>query len=307
VPLRTRLIELSHATTDANTNTVILNRVYHRLIVGAEIAVISSTKRPQLAYTVVRSSVDGRQLSDIQIHDGEEVLDIAESTGKLWILSTPISGDPGVWLGRVNVGSSELSDVTPVDQAIYRLLSLKSGLFGITRSGTITCIQPATSGALSAAVTVPLGNPDSTLFVAMAEDTIAAVDRVEARVAVVNAVTGATNTWSIDSPDVATVKERYRKEGANMANPKVRIAAFRGHTILAATGGQGLLFVMLSGFRAEEGAPILKLDMTGRITGAFRIPMVNGGTAFIPEDMAFHSGELYILAAQGQVVSYNIK
>ncbi len=306
VPPQARIINLlPHSTTPTVSNDKSLSRDYRRLVVGDQIAVVSAIKNNGLLYEVLRSSLEGQPLTSLDIGT-EEVLDIAENAGKLWILSISTGTSATIRLTKTDTGSNDLTDTSvPMDSGTYRLVSLKSGLFGITRSGNISCLQPVTTEYAPSPVKISLDTPDSTLFKTIADNSIAVVDQVEAKITVVNTTTGVTNTWPLNVPEVVAVKESYRRALRQLTNNK-RVT-IRPHTIHTVAANNGLLFVMLSGFRAEDGAPVFKLDTSGQLVGAFRLPMGKGPTAIIPEDMAFRSGELYVLSSDGQVFTYTIR
>lgn len=128
------------------------------------------------------------------------------------------------------------------------------------------------------------------------------LERITATMEVCDLLTGAYYSAPIVSPEIEAARRYYQK---TVTDPRLR-----GVIVMeAATGDDGALYLMISGYEDDRGVPVLRVDNHGKVSTNFRGALRPQGSIgkFLPADIGVTSGQLFITSASGTVAVYNIE
>jgi|ERR1035441_2012991 hypothetical protein len=232
---------------------------------------------------------------------GDEVEDLSvDHSGNCLVLSSPPSGTTR--LRRFDTAGQPLGEPRSLPD-ITKLVTTSDGhVFGLTRSGFVRSIDDGASPIGS--VIDPEHVQTASSIVSVGEGRIAVVDEREVAVVLVDPKLGTRNGRAIDHPEAFRVKAMYQAEEAQRSG-------LHGRTILLSAAYDGNIYCMLSGFKAEEGAPVVVVDSKGQVSKLLRCavsyPSPSGkASASIPTAFSIDSGLLYMLDSEGFVSVFRL-
>ena len=230
----------------------------------------------------------------------DEVEDLSvDNSGNCLVLSSPSSGTTR--LRRLDPAGQLLGEPRSLPD-IAKLVTTNDGrVVGLTGSGFVRSID---DGALPTVSVIDPENMLSASIVSVGEGRIAAIDGREATINLVDPKLGTRSGKAIDHPEAFRVKAMYQAEEAQRSG-------LHGRTILLSAAYNGNIYCMLSGFKAEEGAPIVVIDSNGQVSKLLRCSVSytsphGKGSASVPTALTIDSGLLYMLDSEGLVSVFRL-
>jgi hypothetical protein len=194
-------------------------------------------------------------------------------------------------------GQSLGSTVVAKDE--YRAAILRpGGKLSITRYGALVRDN---NGRRVTLATVPLKhlNMFDTTCLTLPQSRVAIVDQVDATVTVVDLKSALVGTATLNGPEIAAARR----------NSPPTSSGTQSLSILAATtDSAGTIYCMLTGFRADEGAPLIVLDsQAGKVESSFRLRVARYASGpMVPSAIAVTQGLLIVVDQSGHVAEYPI-
>ncbi|HUE00997.1 MAG TPA: hypothetical protein VMR62_15605 [Bryobacteraceae bacterium] len=245
---------------------------------------------------LVRTDLAGRAVLWAARLGSDEVSDYAvDKNGRTYVLSGPIPGP--IRLRCYDPYGREMDIPGPVPSVAAKLVAVDDKLLSVGANGAIQSLREA-----SPLATV---NIDPELMrnlgvLSLPGGRIAIVDEVEAAIQLIDTTTGGVSSVSIDHPEALRVKAQYRASTALMPH-------IHGVTVQAAAAGpDGSVYCLLSGFRPQQGAPVIVLDSAGKLSRTLRCPMPNGPSAGVPLSIGVSGGRLFMLDSAGTVTTFTL-
>jgi hypothetical protein len=291
--LQQRLVDVKHSCTRFDLMRASANQLAFICFSGPTIT------QGQLIIT----DLAGNAVASIGLGE-DEILDLAlGGTGSIAVVSASSEGSTKIiFFDRTgnHLGPPRLT------QPIFRLSYSGSTLYGVTRDGVLYSIQKDDEtpiGRFSTRLSATnhlLPDPDGTVLV---------VDGVGASIARFNPKEAAQPVaFQINSQEVKRVLQMYSAEQAAPPDSQPPVKQI-GVAIIASAGDeQRKTYHLLSGFRSEEGAPVVVSDKNGTQSGLIRIPMVYEGRKTVgPVCIAVSSNRLFVLDSAWTVSVYHLQ
>ncbi len=245
--------------------------------------------------TLINTNVEGKTISTVELGP-DEFFDFAFYKGAIWVLSGPTQG--GVRLRRVDLSGGE-TYYQPPDKGLFRLGVTGAGLYGLTRAGRV--IPLGDEAVTSDAIQLSSGDfnlSETTLMVGLGANLIAIIDRVEVSATILNVSSKKQTVIQLLTPEIGAVKGWYK---ARTKGTKIK-----GLTVQAITVANQKMYLMLSGFKVEEEAPVLVVDISGKVNKTYRVPMKNGVRHDAPESILVNGSKLFVLDDFGKISTYQL-
>ena len=134
-------------------------------------------------------------------------------------------------------------------------------------------------------------------FVAIDDATSAYIEPVEAEISLLDMHTGNCTRTPLNNPEVFRIKSDYRATGSGLSGHAT------GIVVMDATSSNGVVYCALTGFKKEDGLPIVVVEPRTSRTTLLRAPL--NGRDF-PASIAVNAGRLYLLTTTGIVSVYTL-
>ena len=247
------------------------------------------------ASTLVCTGLAGRVERVVQLGPGRAVDMAVSGSGTVFVRyesDSPASEDV---LRTYNNAGAEVGP--PRELKSFGKLTVLAGTpVGAAANGGVSRLDPELPPRLE--LRIPkIDHAD--MVIALSGDSLAVVDRSEGEIRLANLSKKEGRSLKVESPEVE--KARAVISG----DPKG--PGFR--QMLVQTGASDLsgnLYLMLTGFRPAEGAPVLVLNAEGKLVRTLRceIPKGTDGKYAVPLEMGVAGDVLYLVGSDGLVARY---